>query len=556
MMLTRAVKDWFSLLRQHSKIAAPACVLGAAAVLTAGTLWPKHYIASALIAPNLQTAPPSARGGPAQQGSMSVILRQTSDRQDWAGTVTRFQLYPGIVAQSGLSHAGAYLASQVSLQPVAAPDLGGGEAIQLSYAGEDRNLVASVMDAIADGFTRPLPGVENSQVTPSLQTSTQASATASEEPLYAPVVLPVPLPNSNPAEKPSRRNSRTTRKQARKPGRKASSSSRVAARSKVHTASAPSSALLNQLRSSLVDGAKLREALEQNAAALDDLRTQQQKAETAPPPAPAPKDPAATQHQPDPQLEHLRQQLAGAQRTLDALRLRYTDEYPDVVIAREKVQDIQLDISRLAVTTRATRPQAASKSATQPQPEAGRTAPVGPSIDLAAIAAQLRQAEAAETNLRDAIDRNRSETARLEAAIAAQGNANAAGTSPNLQAALALAAENPADGSETGSAKAAPMPLASAASAQKQDPSTSTPSSAPFFLVQQTTVATTPFFLARKLLWPLSLVFGILAALLAAWVAERRDPSIRGEGMLRHELPPSAVYLGGIPRIRHEVVAD
>jgi hypothetical protein len=55
-------------------------------------------------------------------------------------------------------------------------------------------------------------------------------------------------------------------------------------------------------------------------------------------------------------------------------------------------------------------------------------------------------------------------------------------------------------------------------------------------------------------LWILSVALGTLAALVAAWLAELRDPSIRTERVLRRELPSSAEYLGGIPRVRHEAI--
>jgi hypothetical protein len=151
------------------------------------------------------------------------------------------------------------------------------------------------------------------------------------------------------------------------------------------------------------------------------------------------------------------------------------------------------------------------------------------------------------------MERNRIETARLEAAIAAEGAPKAISAQPATDVSDQTAAQAPIQA--TGEAAPPQQPLSNGSAAET--PAAGAASiPAPFFLVRQPALATSPFFFARAFLWPLSLVLGLLAAFAAAWLAERRDPSIRNEGMLLHELPPSAVYLGGIPRIRHEVVAD
>jgi hypothetical protein len=547
MMVVSAVKDCLVLLRQHSKIAGFAFILGAAGWIAVGQFWPKHYTASALIAPNLQTAPQSLLDGQVQHEPTATLLQRTSSLQDWSGTVTRFKLYPNLVAEKGLTGAGEYLASQISMESVAASELGGGEAIRLSYTGQDRDLVAGVTEAVAEGFTKPVPMPQDPQ--------THASAQTNDD-LYAPVVLPsLPEPAIPKAvSRPSKRSWHMTKNQLRnsgghgKSGKTASklTVSERASRRRGHTPS-QTAALLSQLRASLVEGAKLREALDQNAATLDDLRKQQQK--SLAPPAPLPKAPAPPRPI-DIQLERLHQELAAAQRNLDTLRLRYTDEYPDVVLAREKVQDIQLDLTRLTAAARTGKP--------QPQPEPKHAPPVQARIDPAVVAAQINQAEAAQTNLREALERNQNETARLETAIAGGGRSKNSEASSSLKA-LSSLTQGSGDQLETQQDDLGDVTLSSTNSTADLTPSTPSASplmSAPFFLVRSTTIATTPFFFAGKIFWPFSLVFGILAAMIAAWAAERRDPSIRNEGMLLHELPPSAVYLGGIPRIRHEVVAD
>jgi hypothetical protein len=460
------------------------------------------------------------------------MIHEAAAHQNWAAIVDRFRLYPGMGAG-----APEYLASQVALEPVAAPELGGGEAIRLSYSGGERDVVAGVIGAVADSFTQPVAGLQP-QAAP--QEAKSNPAAKNEEPLYAPVILPVPeAPEPLP-----RTTARTARrlhaahKQARH-AHGAPAKSAHASRPQNRQTYPQSAALLAQLRASLIEGAKLRQASDQNAATLDELRNQQQRAEAAPAvkapvPIPAPRPV-------DFQLEHLRQELAAAQRNLDSLRQRYTDEYPDVVIAREKVQDIQLDLARLNTAARGAKPQPAPAEPRRAQPQTP--------FDPALLPAQIRQAEAAQTTLHDAMERNRIETARLEAAIAAEGAPKAISAQPATNFSDQIATQ----ATEEITPPEQPLSNGSAAETPTQGMA-SIP--APFFLVRQPALATSPFFFARAFLWPLSLVLGLLAAFAAAWLAERRDPSIRNEGMLLHELPPSAVYLGGIPRIRHEVVAD
>jgi hypothetical protein len=530
MMVVRAAKDGWVLLQQHSKISALAFFLGAGGVLATGILWPKQYTGSALIAPNLQTLPPAQPGD--SRDSTAAMIHEAAAHQNWAAIVDRFRLYPGMGAG-----APEYLASQVALEPVAAPELGGGEAIRLSYSGGERDVVAGVIGAVADSFTQPVAGLQP-QAAP--QEAKSNPAAKNEEPLYAPVILPVPeAPEPLP-----RTTARTARrlhaahKQARH-AHGAPAKSAHASRPQNRQTYPQSAALLAQLRASLIEGAKLRQASDQNAATLDELRNQQQRAEAAPAvkapvPIPAPRPV-------DFQLEHLRQELAAAQRNLDSLRQRYTDEYPDVVIAREKVQDIQLDLARLNTAARGAKPQPAPAEPRRAQPQTP--------FDPALLPAQIRQAEAAQTTLHDAMERNRIETARLEAAIAAEGAPKAISAQPATNFSDQIATQ----ATEEITPPEQPLSNGSAAETPTQGMA-SIP--APFFLVRQPALATSPFFFARAFLWPLSLVLGLLAAFAAAWLAERRDPSIRNEGMLLHELPPSAVYLGGIPRIRHEVVAD
>ena len=545
MIVVRAGKNLLLLIENHWRVAVFAFIAGAGAWLTVGTLWPKQYTGSALVALDLsaiehQSPPARDHGDRNLPATMAAQLRQTVAQLDWAGIISRYHPYSEIEADGGPAHAAARLASQVSIAPASEM---GADVARITYTGSDRDLVLGITNEVADGFVKPV-----------VQVAPPAVKTVPEEPLYAPVILPDFTPTAlKPAPKATRNRARRETRSGRRHRRAAATPA---------TAIVPDPAELSAaLQASLADGANLRNALNHSAANLNHLKEQLNEQHMQLGPASQPSAGATTPQpakRPTPEEQRLSQDLAKAQRELAILRDRYTGEYPDVVAATDRVQDLLSDISRINALT-----PAAPK--TQSQSDTGRAA----IADLAALVKQINEAEAAQTRLQHAVERNENETARLKEKLATASPADASVTagadqtaSPPDQllasgsdATLAAANINPNStpvSSELNSVAVNPAPSSGA-----MTPAATTDGlSSPFFLVHQPEVTTHPLIFAPRFLLPLSLVFGILAALLAAWLAEWRDPFIRSEIMLRHELPTSAVYLGGIPRIRHEVIAD
>jgi hypothetical protein len=502
--------DGLRLLRQHRNVSIAGFFIGAAAFAALGILWPKQYSGTALIALNshLEANDP-------KRPAVADLLRQTAAAQDWASILTRFQLYPDLVANSGTARAAAYLASQVSVEEVGGTDTSTA-AVRIAYTGPDRRAVIGVTDAVANGFAGTV-----SFRTEHLAKAPRTPLASTPGPLYAPVVLPAVQEREKPA---------------------ISGPEKAGRHGKHDDQTAASAALARKLQASLAEGAKLQQALGQNALTLDELGRQQARIESSQSQAVAP-TPKSAPPKPDPQEERLHQELAKAQRTLADLRERYTEEYPDVVAAKDRVRDLELDASRLAAV--------AARQVRQETKPAVETKPAG-TADAGAIAAQIAQAQAAQNRLREAIEQNRTQTNRLQGEIAAASHSgadpassNPAAPDENPGALNSQVAASPSNLPPNGSSPGPPVPDTAISA---------TPS--PFFLLQQATVTTHPVIFDRRFLLPLSLLIGFFAALLAAWLSERRHPSIRNEDMLRHELPPSAAYLGGIPRIPHEVIAD
>ncbi|AXC11806.1 hypothetical protein ACPOL_2484 [Acidisarcina polymorpha] len=521
--MARIGKDWLLLLRNHRRPAFAAFVFGVFVWLSLGEIYPKHYSGSATLAVNplyasLSQPAPDPLPVPAAENQTSytaALIRRVAAQQDWTGIVTRFHLYPEMTRNGEISRAASELASQISLQPVPGPDLKS-DAVLITYTGTDLTQVLGVTTAITDGFTKAAGNVK-------------AKSASNSDSLYAPVILPTIEPFAEPGSTQHRQRNLPL---ANSPQSNSSSNSNGAS----------IAVLSNKLQSSLARGVTLQQALDQNTATLTELQQELQAARHKNEVASQPPQPPV-EIKPDPQEERLHQELTRAQQELAQLRDRYTDEYPDVVAARHKVQDLQLDISRIAAI--APRPTKASVTA-QASAEAHAAAAKAAAAELEQISTQIAQAQSAQDNLQESLQQDQQETTRLQAGLAAARRSDGAA--------------RPAD--HNNDARPAPEHLnANATTHLSPDPGavagdSSSLGSSPFILVQRASITTRPAIFAIELLLPLSLVFGILVAFFAAWFAERRDPSIRDEGMLRHELPASAMYLGGIPRIRHEVIAE
>jgi hypothetical protein len=516
MRVVQTAKEWLRLLRLHRIAVVCAFVAGLALFLAAAMIWPKQYRGSALLAINPTQG---QRNDPEDQiKAVNAVLRQTTTAPRWIDMVTRLHIY----AEMPPTQAARRLSSEVSFEQMTDSKVGG-TAVRIGYSGTDRQAVLNVVEAVAEMATRPVSGVPVSR----------ADASTDQTPLYAPVVLPtLPAAPRSAAPQNDRANRHhSARKQQPSPQRRSAAAEAV---------------LAHRFQENLAAGVGLRQAADQNAVTLSQLQAELAKiqaSEAAAKAQAAARQRAAQPPPVDPQAERLRQQLAQEQRTLAALEERYTDEYPDVVAARSRVQDTQLDISRLAAIT--------------PKPVAPKPAPPpAPTVSAAdqqLLESQLSQAEAARDRLQDAIQANFEVTAQLQAEIEAGEHASQpVASTDNLSEATP-----PPDSYSVTELPSASSPVADPLPAIPPGvrPLT-TPGPSPLFLVRRPTVTTRPFFFSYPISLFFGLVFGALASFLAAWVTEQRDPSIRNERMLRRALPSSAVYLGGIPRIRHEVIVD
>lgn len=267
--------------------------------------------------------------------------------------------------------------------------------------------------------------------------------------------------------------------------------------------------------------ARMQAAQEQNEETLSNLKLQQEKlkAQAASESLPKPVTPAS-----NPEVQRLQAQLTDATKKLAALKDRYTDKFPDVIAQEELVQDIQAKLGRALEA-------AAASSSPAPEKPATSTASA-----LAEIESQQAKARLAGARIEADLEANRMVIARLTDQLNNTKSAAPPVAPPHFSSLGKLTI--------TKHVESSPVPVA-------------TPSaSASFVVVQPAAVNVSPVFLDPRFLLPVSLVLGIFAALFAVIVAEWHDPSIKSEGVLRREIPSSAVYLGGVPRIRHEVIVQ
>ena len=528
MTITNPAKNLLRSLAKHFIACILGFALGVMGWVVISRVSPKHYTGSALLA---ERRPLPAILGLSEENlhheRMASQLQQVTARLNWVAISEQYRPYPSIQATSGLPQAAAYLASQVSIQQVAAPNLGG-EAIRISYGAKNRDLVLGVIDAVADGFAKAPPIPDD----------------AGTGKVSAPVPAPVlPVKHDQPVL-PSRE--QPSPAAPMKPG--------------------PSAATLSsRLQASLAAGEELQQTLRQNTAVLMQLHESLQKLEAqarAAAVVAANPLPEKREYKPSAQEEQLKADVAQAQRVLAELKTRYTDEYPEVVAAKDRVRDLHLDLDRIIAASNAAQAKAAAAPQPKPEPQHLR--------DTAPLLAQIDSTEAFQTKLQQDIAQNQNETSRLQAALAKAKQPEASHLPARNDSGTASQSLSPDSLNQDDGPPASSFSSITASSSQQPDPapgSTSLSSSdssataqdalqSPFFLVSEPTVTTRPAIFAESLLWPVGLVCGLVSAFLAIWIAERVSPSIRNERMLHRELPPSAVYLGGIPRIKHEVISD
>jgi hypothetical protein len=96
------------------------------------------------------------------------------------------------------------------------------------------------------------------------------------------------------------------------------------------------------------------------------------------------------------QRRGLEAQLSGAQKKLEDLRLRYTDEYPDVEAAKENVAELQQQLAALAPVSRET-----AQSAITPKPEGGSSEVNQLRVERGGLVQAIAEEKRHPTGLRD-----------------------------------------------------------------------------------------------------------------------------------------------------------
>lgn len=538
MFVVRAAKDWFLLLTQHWKAALPAFLAAILVYLGIAAVWPKHYTASALVELNPEVNWKADLGS--QRDTATAAVRQATTPADWAAIVTRLHLFPETVADGRLDWAASYLASQVSIQQTEDAKHSG-VVVRIEYTNSERDAALGVSQAVADNLTRPvsLLSLGNLATAPALLPKVNAAAAPQDVSPVARQMANAPAKVIIPVRNESKRRMQS---------------------------SAPAPELTRRLQAGIAEGQILQDAFNENTQTINSLRQQlavEDKKAAAAQQAPRPAvERKGAVPKPDPQIEHLREELARSEQALAGLQQRYTDDYPDVVAAKERVRDILLDMNRVQTAYLAS----ARTQAPMPAAKPPATPPFDPAVRNELVR-RLNESQAAEEKLQEDIEHNQAEVARLRLEVALSRNASA----PSVPAPEDAGSTAAAPASATSPLAQAPSPPVvppqpSSASLSSASPpletdlpspagsSSSIPVSTPMSLAESATVRTSPVIFAGRLAWMLSVALGCAAALAAALLAERRDPSIRGERMLRHELPPSTVFLGRIPRVRHETV--
>ena len=125
-------------------------------------------------------------------------------------------------------------------------------------------------------------------------------------------------------------------------------------------------------------------AIDRNLTALDGQAVASQQADVAPP--------SSTD---DEQRRTLESQLSAAQKKLDDLRVRYTDEYPDVESTRDNISEIRRKLGSLPPVSNE-----AERAASPPKPDADANETDQPSLERARLMQAILVEKRREAGLR------------------------------------------------------------------------------------------------------------------------------------------------------------
>ncbi|HEY0758392.1 MAG TPA: hypothetical protein VGD59_03950 [Acidisarcina sp.] len=254
---------------------------------------------------------------------------------------------------------------------------------------------------------------------------------------------------------------------------------------------------------------------------------QQQKAESTPLPVPAAAPPAVPESQPmrETAAEAAAREQVNADRVnLKELRDRYTELHPDVVAAREQLEQAEAVLANIV----ASRPRAEPVHHARPAPAIQTESMEQTAAAAETLARTRRELALALNEVERKIAGEQVELNMLEAPLADLAH---------LPAASAPARRPPASQPLVLPKSSVAANLASQAPYPQELSETATP---------QTPAVALP--LGRRLLW--SFALGLLFSAMSIFLAEKLDGSIKSAAGLQAALPAGVLFAGIVPRMK------
>ena len=374
--------------------------LGVMLIVGAGVFMTLQYSASAVVALDPRSL------SPADQARSPVELAWAALTDDKIqAIIQQFGLNSGITRLRAQSQVFNYVRSNIVLHEL---DSGGSGAptVQVSFVGPAPATVIGATNAIAQTLAQPStppkqqPGTVAPSNTPSNPPNNPPANAVDNAPANPPNNPPTNTANGAANNTPTNTQANTANNISEELEK---SRATLQLLSQAQNASVPQSQLQKYFRTDTDLQSQRRDTVVE-LSALDQQKAQAAlvaSRERARAQAEAEKPPA-----PNPEAVQLEQEIQVAQARLAELRQRYTDNYPDVEIARETVANLEVRLSQIPAPKPRPKPQVQS----------------GPSPDEIRINAEEAQVLARQQGLDEAIQNNQKQAAALRRRIADSKN--------------------------------------------------------------------------------------------------------------------------------------
>jgi hypothetical protein len=356
-------------------------VTGAATYL--GLQFSHNYTASVGLLGVLSSNPDDAQPA-AMSGELPWIAQAALTDDAFAEIDRRAHPYSFVATKFFPNWTAARLRSQLSVENIYSGTTMG--AIALVYSGNDRQAALAVTTAAADLLVQPRDAVPLAPAVAPPSAVQKASVKSNETPTAeAPppaTAVPPVTPEADAAQMKAIRE----------------------LRAQLAAIARNSQDMQNQIQS-----------VSESLAAIEQEKEHLRQAVLVVPPAPKPIPPP-----PDPKRTLLQSKLSSYDKVLAALRDRYTEDYPDVINARERVEELQAEIAQLprpvAPVERKEPPKAASDMPLRLAVLDERERPIQASLDE--MRGKLKAGEAKAAQLRRLLTElpAKAEAARIAAA--------------------------------------------------------------------------------------------------------------------------------------------